>query len=177
LPLPPVDIDTDTPTDALLPGAFQIASRPASDIFVDGIRVGTSIDRTVSSGWIPVPPGRHTIELRRKGYRPARLAFNAKSGQRETLATVDLLAIAEAPAIPVTIRSNRPGSVYSVQGLDSEYRASWTIAETSLALSLPAGRYLIRVQFKDLIKERTLVLSQNMGPMTMAVDFPGGGKP
>ncbi len=70
------------PRVANKPAYFRISSQPAAEIYVDGRRVGTTIDKTMSSGWIKVSTGTYKIELRRTGYKTYSRSLKLKPGQK-----------------------------------------------------------------------------------------------
>jgi len=85
---PPVK--KDPPRVVNKPAYFRISSQPAAEIYVDGKRVGTTIDKTTSSGWVKVLAGSRTIELRRTGYRTYSRTLKLNPGQRSSAPMITL---------------------------------------------------------------------------------------
>ncbi len=66
-------------------GTLIISSRPASDIYINGVKRGTTLDQTINSGRIKLPNGSYSIELRREGYKSYFTNIKIEGGETKNI--------------------------------------------------------------------------------------------
>ena len=47
------------------PAEVRVSSQPAAEIYIDGKRMGTTVDKFNSSEWMALKPGHHVLDLKR----------------------------------------------------------------------------------------------------------------
>jgi serine/threonine protein kinase len=163
-------------TDKTGSGRFKISSQPASEIFLDGRRLGTTVDGTTSSNWLSASAGRHTVELKRQGYAPHKTTVEIKAGEDQTLPRVDL----DVSGPNTKSNEGKVGLTITVSALPAQVTVRETESNTiqvfqmkvlTRTLQLSSGRYFIKIEHKGQVKERELMLSPIQGNMTFSADF------
>jgi serine/threonine protein kinase len=177
---PPVSPTSPDPEPTAQPsktgkGRFLVSSQPAAEIYVDGRRVGTTIDNTSNSGWLQLPVGKRVIELRRQGYESWRTTMTLGDGEQKTLARVDLSPSGGGTGAPskaaLTLRvSNFPAQA-TVKNLDTGAVQTFTMNAPSKVVPLDGGRYHVKIEYNGNAKERDLVLGPSQGQLTFTADF------
>jgi hypothetical protein len=161
-------------------GRFSISSQPAAEIYVDGRRMGTSIDNTSDSGWLTVSAGRHALELRRKDYATARSHFDIAASEQKALPRVVLETATQgnqgkpktiSQDVQLTLRINYGPAQVTIRNLDSNASQIFTMAGGAKTISLSPGRHHIRLDHSGETKERDLMLSGNEGHLTFSIEF------
>ena len=174
--------DKPTKKDAVLPGngRFSISSQPAAEVYVDGRRMGTSVDNTSDSGWLTVSAGRHALELRRKDYATARSRFEVTVGEQKALPRIILEPGAQGNQgkpkpttqdVQLTLRINYGPAQVTIRNLDSNASQIFTMAGGAKTISLSPGRHHIRLDHSGETKERDLTLNGNEGHLTFSIEF------
>lgn len=165
---------------------LNFSSQPAAEVFIDGKRVGTTLDQTSTSGWIQVKPGRHLIELSRKGFKKYESSIEIKAGERKKIPNV-VLAL-NSSSNGQAANDAKPSSNLLLQvspfpvgavilNVSTGKSQSFKIMEASKTISLPPGRYRIRLTYKNQVKERDLSLPGPAGDLTFVAEFKGGESP
>lgn len=163
------DRSKQQPKPVVKPARIKLSSRPAAEVYVDGKRVATTVDRTTSSGWITVGPGKHVIELRRTGYQTYVQNLNLESGGTEVISGIDLKPSSTAG---LTIRSSHYPLQIVILNLSDQSRKVVSMRSNELTQSLPSGRYKLRFIYREKVIERSLILS-GYGSQSLTVDFSG----
>ena len=161
-------------------GRFSISSQPAAEIYVDGRRLGTTIDNTSDSGWLTASAGRHSLELRRKDYVAARSRFDLAADEQKALPRVVLEAAGHSgqggpkPAlqeVALTLRINLGPAQATLRNLETSATQVFTIKSGAKTVSLSPGRYHIRIDHGSETRERDLNLNGGEGQLTFSVEF------
>ncbi len=155
-------------------GRIVVSSQPAAEIFVDGKRVGTTIDRTADSGPISVASGHHMLELRRAGYSTYRRAVDLSPEEVLTLPRIALGGMeptANQPVVLLTVRSNFEPAQFTLRNLTTNATQISLVRTGSKPISLVPGRYYLRIERGTEFKERELVINGNEGQLTFNADF------
>jgi tRNA A-37 threonylcarbamoyl transferase component Bud32 len=161
-------------------GRFSISSQPAAEIYLDGRRLGTTIDNTSDSGWLTVSAGRHSLELRRKDYVAARSRFDLAADEQKALPRVVLEAAGHSgqggpkPAlqeVALTLRINLGPAQATLRNLETSATQVFTIKSGTKTVSLSPGRYHIRIDHGSETRERDLNLNGGEGQLTFSVEF------
>ena len=155
-------------------GMVIVSSQPASEVYVDGKRIGTTIDRTGDSGPLPLAPGRHSLELRRTGYPVYRRIFELASDEILTLPRVTLgnrENLNSNQLVTLTIRTNTDVAQVTLRNLNSNATQIFSLRGSSKQVQLAAGRYYLRVEHNTDAKERELSLNGNEGQLTFSAEF------
>lgn len=163
---------------------ISIASQPAAEIFVNNKRIGTTIDRGSSSGWLVVNSGSNTLTLRRNGYRDYVRKISVAKDERLSLGNVTL----ERSAIKalangdyqggevrtLTITTNRwPANVTITPAPDTNAKIQrLRLEQASKSVKLPLGRFTVRVESDGDFKERRIDTSTSASGITYSVEFP-----
>ena len=159
---------------------LQVSSHPAAEIYVDGRRLGTTLDNTSDSGWLHLPAGSHLVELRRQGYAPRRLHVDLQPDERRTVARQVLEPLGAAipgqrsDATQLTIRISAPPAQVVVRGGEPVTTRSFTMTQAARTLTLPPGRYSIHIERGGEVKERELMLTGQPPQLTFSAEFKGG---
>lgn len=145
-------------------GYFQIGSRPAAELWVNGVPRGTTVDATYSTPWIRIQPGRHRLELRRPGYETFLTHISVESGARIRVPDVALVRKAgvsrQSSNGTLTIEVDRTPaevSIVPLAGGGGERRL--TVKARRTDLQLQAGSYRVTVAQGGRVRERVLVVS------------------
>lgn len=157
-------------------GRFKISSQPASEIFLDGRRLGTTVDGITSSNWLSASTGRHTIELKRQGYAPHKTTIDIKAGEDQTLPRVALEVSGPNgkntdEKVGLTIMVSALPAQVTVRHAENNTIQVFPMKALTRTLQLPSGRYFIKIEHKGQMKERDLILSPTQGNMTFSADF------
>lgn len=157
-------------------GRFKISSQPASEIFLDGRRLGTTVDGITSSNWLSASAGRHTIELKRQGYAPHKTSIDVKAGEDQTLPRVALKVSGPNTTntdekVGLTIMVSALPAQVTVRHAENNTIQVFPMKALTRTLQLPSGRYFIKIEHKGQMKERDLMLSPSQGNMTFSADF------
>ena len=146
---------------------MKVASRPASTIYIDGAKIGTTNDGTINSGWIAIPSGKNVLELKRDNYLTFRQQIQAKAGERIEIPTVQLR---ENNLVLLTIKTRHSGCRVEITDLATETSLpAFTMSTGARALPLRPGSYRLRIKFETFVKERTIQITSNGGPVTFDV--------
>jgi hypothetical protein len=164
-------------------GRISITSQPAAEIFVNDLKVGTTLDAQSSSGWIAVSSGKLTVSLRRPGYRSYTKQISVAPDERISIGPVNLEKLAAkqdsngwkdgTATRTLTISANTwPANVtISLPAESMRMFKQLRMDKSSIALKVPAAKIHVRVEANGEIKERTIDLSAINGPMTYSVEF------
>jgi hypothetical protein len=154
------------------PGRVTVASQPAAEIYIDGKRFGTTVDNTGDSGWITLAPGKHSLELRRNGHKTYRTKFTLGGGQDRVIPRVDLESNDEQVSNQnaLTLRVNQTPAQVTIKNLDTSSTQIFMIRTKTKVVKLDNGKYQIKVERNQEIKERELNLS-GQGQLTFTADF------
>lgn len=146
----------------------RISSRPAAEIYIDGKRVGTTVDRTLNSGWIDISPGMRRIELRRTGYRSYSTRIHFDEGEKRALPSITL-----EPDVnfTLTLSSNQKPVRVTLIGLSDRSRKAFALRGSPRDVVLPAGRYRARFEYKGQVIERNIILGDSQSSINLNVDF------
>lgn len=79
-----------TSNSALSFAEIIIQSQPAAEIYINGKKIGTTIDYTTSSGMIRLKHGKYVLELKRPGYEPYLLMLNLNPGEIKHIKNIKL---------------------------------------------------------------------------------------
>jgi serine/threonine protein kinase len=155
-------------------GMVIVSSQPASEVYIDGRRIGTTIDRTGDSGPLPLAPGKHSLELRRTGYPVYRRVFELANDEILTLPRVTLGNRENSNSsqlVTLTIRTNTDVAQVTLRNLNSNATQIFSLRGSSKQVQLAAGRYYLRVEHNTDAKERELSLNGNEGQLTFSAEF------
>ena len=154
---------------------FAVSSQPAAEIWIDGKKMGTTVDQTSGSGWITLSVGNHSLELRRSGYETWSEKFSLEGGEKKKIQTIELEKLTNSSATPesysLTITVRPIPAQVNVRNLESGRTESFTLNEESRTLALPAGTYQVKVEKNGEIKERKLDLTGSTKSLTFGVEF------
>jgi hypothetical protein len=190
---PPTAMQPPTPKMGVAVGSFKakitVASDPAAEIYLDGRKVGTTVDATLNSGWIETKSGKHRLELRRQGYTTYRTVFELAPDDARNLPRVNLEPMgnavaqgnaanaAQAPIAPkgtaLTLRVSTFPAQVTIRNLDNNNTQAFTMKAASRVVQLDSGRYQVKVERKGETKERELNLTGGQGQLTFTADFKG----
>lgn len=170
---PPASMARITPKPVDGVGAMAIASQPAAEIYLDGKRVGTTIDTSSGSRWIEAAAGSHTIELRRTGFETAQQTVEFRPGIHTRLKTVTLQKSQQqtAPTYRITIVCNQTPADVTITPVDGGSTRSFTLTEPNKVVALERGVYEVLVVWKDQRKSRHLDLTGASSQLTFVADF------
>lgn len=170
-------------------GKITVSSDPAAEIFIDGRRVGTTVDNTLSSAAIELKSGKHRLELKRQGYVTYRTTFEVQADEQRALPRVNLEAsvggagggvVGNASPAPIaakstalTLRVNSFPAQVTIRNLDTNTTQAFTMKAATRQVPLESGRYQVKVERKGETKERELNLSAAQGQLTFTADFKG----
>ncbi len=166
---PPASVVKTTPSASYI----QLSSQPAGEIFVDGKRLGTTVDQTTSSGWLQIAPGSHKIEIRRLGYQPIKTTVDVKTDERKVIPKFTMTT-AQAPETNIgslTIRTNRRDWTAEIKAIPQGQIETHTVKGPAKTVKLQSGRYLIKIVSQGEVLEREVQVSE--GALTYSADFKG----
>ena len=174
---PAVNPNVSQPTETQAgQGSIAISSQPAAEIFLNGERLGTTVDKERFSGWIKVTSGQHFLELRRDGYEPYKQKISVKANQKKRLSHVTLEKNKGLSRHYVlTLRVSQTPAKVSIRNLDENDTQTFTMTNRTHALQLENGRFHVRIEQGDQVRERTIILTANQNKLTFTADF--GGQP
>lgn len=157
---------------------FKVSSQPAAEIYIDGQRLGTTVDMTTSSGWLSVAPGVHSLELRRQGYETHKIPLDLKPGDDLGVRRIELRpSAADTPSSPakvsLTILVNMLPAQVTLRRFAPDTTQAFTLKTQAKTLQLDTGRYQIKIEHNGEIKERELTLTGAQGDLTFSADFKG----
>ena len=155
-------------------GMVIVSSQPASEVYVDGKRIGTTIDRTGDSGPLALTSGKHTLELKRTGYPVYHRVFDLAPDEILTLPRVTLGSreiSANNQLVTLTIRTNTDVAQVTLRNLTNNATQIFSLRGSSKQVQLAAGRYFLRVEHNTDAKERELSLKGNEGQLTFSAEF------
>jgi len=159
--------------------SISVSAQPAAEIFVDGRRVGTTVDRTSGSGWITIPATAKRLELRRAGWETWREDLSLSPGEKQRIGPISLTrnevstprTEAEARSYTLTIRARPVPVEVRIRNVDTEAVQTFTMKESTRALNLAAGRWQIRIERGGDVRERLLNLSGDQTSFTFNAEF------
>ena len=153
---------------------FAVSSQPAAEWYLDGKRIGTTIDATAHSGFHTVDPGKHNLELKRQGYRNYKTQFELAPGEQKILPQIDLEPDGDAATPKTTTLTQRiertPTSVV-IRNMDQDTTQAFVMQNNTRTLQLENGRYHITIEYEGETKIRDLVLSGKQ--VTFSANFKG----
>jgi serine/threonine protein kinase len=150
-----------------LPPVFKVASRPASLIFIDGKKVGTTNDATTNSGWLALSSGKRSLELKRDGFITHHQIIEANLGDRIELPTINLR---ESDLVTLILKTRHGGCRVEITDLATKIALPpFTINTGSRSLPLRPGTYHLKIQFASYIKERIIKITSSEGPIVFDV--------
>lgn len=158
-------------------GKIAISSRPAAEIYINNQRVGTTVDTGASSGWIAIDSGKIKITLKRPGYRDYIRRLTLKNNERLTLNNIDLekatTSRPSAQTTAITIVSNKwPAEVLiSPLSRNGSRPRKITLNQSRKTFPVSPGRYLVRVQSGDEVRERRIDTTISSSGITYSVEF------
>lgn len=156
-------------------GEFSVSSQPAAEIWVDGKKLGTTVDQTSGSGWITLATGNHTLELRRSGYETWEEKIVIEGGERKKIQSIALQKNQQTggsvESYSLTISAQPIPATVSLKNLDTGNTESFTLNEPGRTMDLPPGHYHIKVEKNGVVKERKLNLTGNTRSLTFSVEF------
>jgi hypothetical protein len=180
-------------------GRLMISSHPAAEIYIDGIKIGTTLDATASSGWLTVAAGPHNIELRRSGYAPHKISVEVGDDAQLALPTVDLKFLAASPGsgaqssetnspqnsggagnapedpkkttFTLTIKVSHSPSTVTIRNLETNGLQSILLKSSAKTITLDPSRYQVKVEYQGKSRERTFDTSAATGNVTFFADF------
>lgn len=174
--------ETKASDSAATMAEINFSSQPAAEIFIDGKRMGTTIDQTSTSEWISVKPGKHRIQLSRRGFRKYEERVELKSGERRKMPNIVLTPSSggdgkenSAAKISNLLFQVSPLPVVAtIQSINGGPTQILKIMETGKSIALPAGKYKIKLVYRNQVKEREISLPGPAGELTFAAEFKGG---
>lgn len=169
----PAPAPASQPAASNEPGRIQVSSQPAAEIYLDGKRFGTTVDNTRDSGWITLDAGRHSLELRRKGYKAYRTRFTLGGGQDKVLPRVALESDTDqqSKVNALTLRVNQTPAQVTIKNMENSSTQIFMIRTSQKVIKLDNGRYQVKVERNDEIRERELILTGTQGHLTFTADF------
>lgn len=171
----PLPTPAPSPSPAVTgePGRVLISSQPAAEVYLDGKRFGTTVDNTRDSGWITLSPGRHSLELRRKGHKSYRTSFSLDGGQDKVLPRVALDSEAEqqSKSNALTLRVSLTPAQVTIKNMENSSTQIFMIRTPQKIIKLDNGRYQVKVERNDEVRERELILTGTQGHLTFTADF------
>jgi hypothetical protein len=155
---------------------FKVSSQPASEVFLNGQRMGTTVDATTASAWFPVSSGKQQLELRRKGYATHKMTLDLRPDESLSVPMIDLVPSTSDPTsgsskINLTLRVNMLPAQVTVRQLESNNTQVFALKSKAKVLELDPGRYVIKVEHNGETREREVNLSTNQGELTFSADF------
>jgi len=154
-------------------GKLLVSSQPAAEIFIDGRRVGTTVDNTSDSGWMTLAAGRHAVELRRQGYTPFRTRLALDADEKKTLPRVVLepSGSKNSGKGSLTLRVSAYPAQVTIHNIDNNTTQAFTMRSNTKVLQLAQGRYAVKIEHGEESKQRDLVLTGAQGQLTFTADF------
>lgn len=149
-----------------------VSSQPAAEVFINGKRIGTTLDATSHSGFHTLEAGKHQLELRRQGYRTHKIQFELVPGEQKTLPQVVLEPDSEASSSKtsaLTLRVDHVPVSVVIRNVGNESTQAFVLKSTTRTLQLDNGHYEIKLEHEGETKERDLVLSGNQ--VTFSAEF------
>jgi hypothetical protein len=164
-PAPPA---AEEPKPIPTTGSFRISSQPAAEVFVDGNRKGTTVDRTASSGWIELKAGRYDLELRRSGYQNFKRSMVISAEQKLDLGSIRL---SPSTTYELVLSATKQPVRVTITNLSDRSQRSFTLDQKARGQSLPAGRYRVRFEYNNSVIERNIALSGTETRRNLSVTF------
>ena len=158
-------------SDSVGRGSVAMTSSPASLIYKEGQRLGTTVDEFGNSREITLPAGQHVIELRRSGYQTQELEFTLRADQHLTLGPVRLQKDQDLAKIGLTFRVNRFPVEATVVDLSSNSTRFLELESPVYSLKLTAGSYQVQLVYQDQHQTRNFELSEKLGDLTFQANF------
>jgi len=151
---------------------FRISSQPAAEVYVDGKKFGTTVDKFNSSKWITLKPGNHVLELKRTGYAMHRTNFNVRPGERKILPQVVLEQNGGLDRnYKLTLSSNTPPVNVTIKNIDTGSTQVFTMNDNTQAVDLENGRYQVKMEKDGAVKERFISLTAEQNKLTFSASF------
>ncbi len=183
LPSAPEPVQAPAPAPATGPapqapnagkGKVQVSSQPAAEVFIDGKRMGTTVDNTANSGWLTVKSGKHKLELKRQGYQSYRTSFEVQGDEQKVIPRV-VMDLTEAQqssqTAQLTLRVNLVPAQVTIRNLDSNTTQAFSMKTETKAVQLSPGRYHVKIEKDGVVTERELKISGSEGQLTFTADF------
>jgi hypothetical protein len=164
---------TNKPVAAII-DQWQFSSTPAADIYINGIRVGTTNAEGSSSGWLSTPAASSTLSLRREGYRPFEKTLQNFGGKKSIHPHITLIRVAQAN-LTFTTQPQFIGTKIQLRQLDAKKDAPRIFAVTlhsqRLLVQVPFGAYEITQSLGQKKRVRAITLSETYRDMTYIVEY------
>jgi serine/threonine protein kinase len=154
------------------PAEVRVSSQPAAEIYIDGKRMGTTVDKFNSSEWMALKPGHHVLDLKRTGYALYRKEFKVTGGERKIFPQIVLEQNAGLDReYRLTLRSTIVPVQVTIRNIDTNSTMAFQMSSTSKIVNLENGRYQVKMESKGVIKERFVTLTAEQSKLTFSASF------
>lgn len=166
----------ERPVAAPTKSSISITSSPASEIYIDNTRFGTTNAQGSSSGWIDVPTGQHKLELKRAGFITITEKISVSAKDPKTFGPYILVrgeptSTSSQTPYRLTLACNAPPVSVSILNLDSRKIQSFTMKTPSQVLTLEPGVYEVTMDRKGDSRKRRIDFKGAAHQLTFSVEF------
>ncbi len=155
-------------SDSTKQTAVFLKSQPAAEIYINGVRRGTTVDKVTGSGWVTIPPGKSSIVLKRKGYETYKETFQIKPGEQKEF---PMIILQSGTTYSLTIQTTTPPVKITVKSPDGSQNQTFNLTSPSKTLELTGGSYEVRAERNGQTMERNISLPGPSGSVTFSADF------
>lgn len=145
-----------------------IIAEPAAQVLIDGRDVGTTNDLNSRRRGFKVPPGSHTLELRRSGFKTLTTSIEASPGKKNRFSYT---LTREEKTVRFTLRTSHFPATARIQQVNGDKKMEINLSSNSSAVNLAPGTYQVTMSFGGKTIERTVTLSSRSGALTFNADF------
>ncbi len=173
----PESVNKSTPPESVKPAPEPqsmadvpvfIISEPAAQVMIDGREVGTTNDLNSRRRGFKVPPGSHTLELRRSGFKTLTTSIEASPGKKNRF---NYTLTREEKTVRFTLRTSHFPAIAHIQQVNGDKKMEINLSSNSSSVNLAPGSYQVTMSFGGKTIERTVTLSSRSGALTFNADF------
>ena len=160
--------------------SISIASSPASEIYIDGTRLGTTNAQGATSGFMLVSPGSHQLELKRSGFTTFSRTIVVTLKSKQIFGPYSLVRgdqnSTKAPATyKLTLGSNLIPVTVSIVNVETRKSQAFLMKQPSQTLTLDKGVYEVSMDRTGDVRKRRIDFSGTSSQLTFSVEFRSPG--